>query len=98
MIKYLIKGLRNIFIKFFSFLIRAYQLCISPLHGPCCRFTPTCSAYALEAIQKHGPVKGLFLSTKRILKCNPFHEGGYDPVPENCSCTACKKLKNIKLR
>ena len=77
----LLKAIRNFFIKFFCFLIRAYQICISPLHGPTCRFTPTCSAYALEAIQKYGPGKGLFLSIKRVLKCNPFHEGGYDPVP-----------------
>ena len=69
------------FTKLFCFLIRVYQKCISPLHGPVCRFTPTCSAYALEAIQKYGPGKGLLLSIRRILKCNPFHEGGYDPVP-----------------
>ena len=77
----LLKAIRNFFIKFFCFLIRAYQICISPLLGKNCRFTPTFSAYALEAIQKYGPGKGLFLSIKRVLKCNPFHEGGYDPVP-----------------
>ncbi|MCQ2583137.1 MAG: membrane protein insertion efficiency factor YidD [Treponema sp.] len=73
--------MKEFFIKFFCFLIHAYQKFISPLHGPCCRFTPTCSAYALEAIKKYGPIKGLYLSIRRILKCNPFHEGGYDPVP-----------------
>jgi uncharacterized protein len=67
--------------KFFCVLIRAYQICISPLHGHCCRFEPTCSAYALEAIKKYGPGKGLYLAIKRILKCNPFFKGGYDPVP-----------------
>ena len=67
--------------KFFLTLIRAYQICISPLHRPCCRFTPTCSAYAIEAIQKYGPFKGLYLAIKRILRCNPFCKGGYDPVP-----------------
>jgi putative membrane protein insertion efficiency factor len=77
----IIGGIKKFFTKFFCFIIRAYQICISPLHGPTCRFTPTCSAYALEAIQKYGPGKGLLLSIKRILKCNPFHEGGYDPVP-----------------
>ena len=81
----MIKTIINVFKKalsaFFCTLIRIYQKCISPLHRPCCRFTPTCSAYALEAIQKYGPGKGLLLSIKRILKCNPFHEGGYDPVP-----------------
>ena len=81
MIKFLIRGISCFFTKFFCFLIRAYQICISPWLGKNCRFTPTCSAYALEAIQKYGPGKGLLLSIKRILKCNPFHEGGYDPVP-----------------
>ncbi|QSI01000.1 membrane protein insertion efficiency factor YidD [Treponema ruminis] len=61
--------------------IRFYRKFISPLKAPCCRFYPSCSAYALEALQKHGPIKGMYLSTKRILKCTPFHPGGYDPVP-----------------
>ena len=77
----IIIGIKKFFTKFFCFLIRAYQICISPLLGKNCRFTPTCSAYALEAIKKYGPGKGLLLSIKRVLKCNPFHEGGYDPVP-----------------
>lgn len=63
-------------------LIRFYQVCISPLFSPSCRFYPTCSNYALEAIQKHGPFKGLYLAVKRILRCNPYCKGGYDPVPE----------------
>jgi len=75
------KWLKFILTRFFCALIRVYQICISPLHRPCCRFTPTCSAYAIEAIQKYGPFKGSYLAIKRILKCNPFHEGGYDPVP-----------------
>ena len=73
--------MKNLIAKFFCVLIRAYQICISPLFPSCCRFTPTCSAYALEAIKKYGAAKGLFLSIKRICKCNPFHKGGYDPVP-----------------
>ena len=77
----IIVGIKKFFTKFFCFLIRAYQICISPLLGKNCRFIPTCSAYALEAIKKYGPGKGLLLSIKRVLKCNPFHEGGYDPVP-----------------
>ena len=81
--------MKNLLTKFFCFLIRAYQICISPLHPACCRFTPTCSQYAMEAIKKYGPGKGLLLSIRRILKCNPFHEGGYDPVPEKGSCAAC---------
>lgn len=61
--------------------IRFYQIFISPLKPPTCRFDPTCSAYAIEAIQKKGPVKGTWLAIKRIAKCHPFHPGGYDPVP-----------------
>ncbi len=61
--------------------IRFYRRNISPMFPPCCRFRPTCSAYALEAITKYGALKGGFLALKRILKCNPFHPGGYDPVP-----------------
>lgn len=61
--------------------IRFYQVYLSPLKPPCCRFVPTCSEYALEAIQKYGPVKGSWLAVKRIAKCHPFHKGGYDPVP-----------------
>ena len=62
-------------------LIRAYRRWISPLNKPCCRFYPTCSAYALEAIEKYGALRGGFLALRRILKCHPFHPGGYDPVP-----------------
>ena len=62
-------------------LIRFYQRQISPCFPPCCRFTPTCSQYALEAIQVHGAAKGVFLALKRILRCNPLFPGGYDPVP-----------------
>ena len=61
--------------------IRFYQLYISPLLGPSCRFTPTCSEYARQAILKHGPVKGLGLAIWRILRCNPGGGSGYDPVP-----------------
>ena len=61
--------------------IRFYRRNISPMFPPCCRFTPTCSAYALEAVEKYGALKGGFLALKRILKCHPFHPGGYDPVP-----------------
>ncbi|MCK9170646.1 MAG: membrane protein insertion efficiency factor YidD [Treponema sp.] len=67
--------------KFFCFFIRAYQICISPLFPSCCRYRPTCSQYALESIRKYGPGKGLCLAIKRILRCNPYHAGGYDPVP-----------------
>lgn len=62
-------------------LVRFYQICISPLKPPTCRFTPTCSAYAIEALKKHGPIKGLYLAVKRILRCHPWGGSGYDPVP-----------------
>lgn len=65
----------------FVVLVRFYQICISPLKPPTCRFTPTCSAYAIEALRKHGPVKGLYLAVKRILRCHPWGGSGYDPVP-----------------
>ena len=61
-------------------LIRFYKKFISPLKKPCCRFYPSCSVYAIEAISKHGAIKGSFMATKRILRCNPFCKGGYDPV------------------
>ena len=61
--------------------IRFYQTCISPYTPPSCRFTPTCSQYAKEAIMKHGPIKGLGLAIWRILRCNPWGGSGYDPVP-----------------
>lgn len=63
-------------------LVKLYQKTISPLKPPCCRFTPTCSAYAIEAFQKRGFFAGLILSVWRVLRCNPFAKGGYDPVPE----------------
>ena len=63
------------------FLIRGYKRALSPLLGQHCRFFPSCSDYTREAIEKHGLHKGLFLGTKRLLKCHPFHPGGVDPVP-----------------
>ncbi|MDD4510287.1 MAG: membrane protein insertion efficiency factor YidD [Oscillospiraceae bacterium] len=62
-------------------LISFYRKQISPFRPPCCRFIPTCSAYALEAIERHGAVRGGVLALKRVLKCHPLHAGGYDPVP-----------------
>lgn len=67
--------------KFLIALIKFYRAAISPYHRPCCRFTPTCSQYAMQAIEKYGALKGGFLAMRRILRCNPFHKGGYDPVP-----------------
>ncbi len=61
--------------------IKFYQYAISPMFGASCRYTPTCSAYSIEALKKHGPIKGLYLAIKRILSCNPWGGHGHDPVP-----------------
>jgi putative membrane protein insertion efficiency factor len=62
-------------------LIRGYRLLVSPLFPPTCRFTPTCSQYALTAVERYGPLKGTWLAMRRIIRCHPFNPGGYDPVP-----------------
>lgn len=64
------------------FLVRGYQKLISPFMPDCCRYKPSCSEYMVEALKKHGALKGLLLGTKRILRCHPFGGSGYDPVPE----------------
>ena len=81
MIKKLLSGISSLISSLLIFPIRLYQKFISPLFPPVCRFTPTCSAYAVEALRKHGPVKGLLLAVWRILRCNPWGGSGYDPVP-----------------
>lgn len=72
-------------------LIRFYQVTISAHRPPCCKYSPTCSAYGIEAIQRFGAFKGTGLTIWRILRCNPFSHGGYDPVPE-------KKEKHKKIK
>lgn len=67
--------------RFLLVLIAGYQRIISPLLPRACRFSPSCSAYAAEAIARHGPARGLVLAARRILRCHPFHPGGDDPVP-----------------
>lgn len=67
--------------KLLTRLVLFYRKNISPLRPPCCRFVPTCSEYALEALEKYGALKGSWLALRRLLKCHPFHKGGYDPVP-----------------
>ncbi len=62
-------------------LIRFYRKNLSPVRPPCCRFIPTCSEYALQAIEKYGAAKGSWLAFRRLLRCHPFCKGGYDPVP-----------------
>ncbi len=61
--------------------IRFYRRYLSPARPPCCRYIPTCSQYALEAVEKYGALKGSLLAAARLLRCHPFHKGGYDPVP-----------------
>jgi hypothetical protein len=61
--------------------IRAYQIALSPVLGPACRFTPSCSEFAIGAIAEHGPVRGAWLAVRRVARCHPFHRGGFDPVP-----------------
>ena len=67
-------------------IIRAYQFLLSPWVGNQCRFYPTCSHYAAEAIDRHGAVRGVWLALRRIGRCHPWHPGGMDPVPDACSC------------
>ena len=74
------KKLVNFIKKIMIFLIRFYQLCISPLLGNNCRYYPTCSQYAIEAIEKKGIIRGSWMAVKRICRCHPWHDGGYDPV------------------
>lgn len=62
-------------------LLRLYKILLSPLLGPACRYVPSCSEYAAEAIKKHGPLKGFWLALKRLLSCHPWGGSGYDPVP-----------------
>ena len=65
----------------FLLMIKFYRVFLSPLKPPSCRYIPTCSEYALIAIEKYGAMKGGWMAVKRVLRCHPFHKGGYDPVP-----------------
>nr|WP_297310134.1 membrane protein insertion efficiency factor YidD [uncultured Flavobacterium sp.] len=75
------KTLQKIIIYPFIFLIRFYQVCISPFTPSACRFSPTCSTYTLQALKKHGLIKGGWLGIKRIASCHPWGKSGYNPVP-----------------
>ncbi len=77
----LVKWIKKILSLPFILLFRGYQILISPLKPPTCRFTPTCSTYAITALKKYGPFKGLYLTAKRLAKCHPWGGSGYDPVP-----------------
>ena len=74
-------NVKNLPMKGMLVMLRFYKREISPMLPPCCRYTPTCSEYAMQAVEKYGAVKGGWLAAKRILRCHPFHEGGYDPGP-----------------
>jgi putative membrane protein insertion efficiency factor len=87
----------------FRLLIKGYQLLISPFLSGSCRFEPTCSSYALGALDQHGPFRGGWLALKRILRCNPFGDFGYDPIPEtnrlsgnSCHAHSHKKVLDVK--
>ncbi len=80
--------LRSVLVKLLSSVVWAYRLVLRPWLPPLCRYTPSCSEYALQALQVHGPVRGMWLATTRICRCHPFHAGGYDPVPLLSSPTA----------
>jgi putative membrane protein insertion efficiency factor len=87
----------NILSRFVTWLllipVYIYRGAISPLFPPSCRYTPTCSRYTIEALKKHGPIKGSYLSAKRILSCNPWGGSGYDPVPDPNEPKKRKKYK-----
>ncbi len=81
LIKQFLLLIRNGLVALLLIPVKIYQLFISPVIGASCRYTPTCSQYTVEALKKHGPFKGLYLSIKRILSCNPWGGHGHDPVP-----------------
>ncbi len=66
--------------KILVIFVRVYQVCVSPLFTPCCRFFPSCSEYAIDAIRRYGPIRGSYYGLLRLLRCHPFYPGGYDPV------------------
>ncbi len=82
--------------KFLIGLVRLYQIALSPFFGQQCRFAPTCSHYAIESLQTHGALAGFCLTVKRLLRCHPWHVGGYDPVPSTNKNAATKHCSNIK--
>ncbi len=71
-------------------LLKLYKLVVSPLLGPRCRFVPSCSEYAMEAIERHGPLRGSWLAACRLARCHPFNPGGHDPVPGSASACPCQ--------
>ena len=80
-VQFIIKGINYLLTRFFSVRVRFYQLAISPYLPSACRYMPTCSDYALEALRRFGPWRGTYLALRRILRCHPWAKGGWDPVP-----------------
>ncbi len=78
---FIFRSLKQLLIFLLIVPVKIYQMAISPMLGQSCRYTPTCSTYAIEALKKHGPIKGFWLGLKRILSCHPWGGHGYDPVP-----------------
>jgi putative membrane protein insertion efficiency factor len=74
-------GLQSLLVAVLVVVIRAYQVALSPFLGSACRFAPSCSEYAIEALHRHGPIRGSWIGARRIARCHPFHPGGLDPVP-----------------
>jgi len=99
----LLKFLSTILSYVLKALITVYKYVVSPLLGPKCRYLPTCSSYAIEAIEIHGPIKGGWLGFKRILRCHPWGDSGYDPVPplgkngsKDCNCNADARGEKLR--
>ena len=90
------KIIKKILIAPFILLIKLYQVAFSQLFPKSCRFYPTCSTYAVDALKKHGPIKGLLLATYRIIRCNPWGGYGYDPVPDKFVFVKFKSSNNLE--
>jgi uncharacterized protein len=79
-------------------LLRAYKWALSPLFPPACRYVPTCSEYAMEAVERYGAWRGGWMALWRLLRCHPFARGGYDPVPAHCDCATAQRASTLPAR
>ena len=86
----------NLAQRFLIGLVKGYRLLLSPWLGNACRFTPTCSVYALEALQRHGAGAGTYLTAARIARCHPWCDGGHDPVPATGHAAACRRRRRVR--